>query len=146
MGMRANGKLEKILKLRQMKEQETAGALVRTRMAREQAQAKAEELQQITDEYRDAHEQQRVLNPFMLRQFREFYGQLNKAAKAQNNEIELALQAEAVVMNHFRGHYADRRALEELLKKRELAHKNDEKRAERKNQLQAGSGQRHLLV
>lgn len=130
----AQKKLGKILKLRQLKEQESAGALARCRQARQSAEDKAHEIHGITTQYRLAHLQHSSFEPFMLRQFRDFYAQLNKAEQAQAGEVARAAEAEAVVMNHYVAHYADRKALEGLLEQRETTHKIEEKRRLRRSE------------
>lgn len=129
-----DNKLTKVLRLRQLKENESAAALARTRQARAAAEEKSTELAQITGQYHEDHQSQQAFTPFMLRQFREFYGQLKKAARAQSMEVERSMQAEATVMRHYLGHYSERRALENLMEQRELTHKYEEKKAQRKSQ------------
>ncbi|MEM9620764.1 MAG: hypothetical protein AAF993_03890 [Pseudomonadota bacterium] len=133
-------KLDKILQLRRLKENETAAALARTRDVRVSAEDKSAELAEITGQYRDKHTGQQTFSPFLLRQFREFYGQLNKAAHLQNMELERARQAENTVLAHFHGHYLERRALESLIAQRELTHKYEEKKAQRKSQRASRKG------
>ncbi len=142
----ARSKLDKILQLRQLKENESAGALARTRRARQAAEDKARELHEITGQYRDSHQQQPAFDPYMLKQFREFYGQLARAAQAQAVEVERAVQAEKVVMNHYISHHADRKALENLLEQRDLAHKNEEKRKARRAEPTRRKGPLSTLV
>jgi len=129
-----DNKLQKVLRLRQLKENESAAALARTRQARAAAEDKSSEIAEITGQYHHDHQAQQAFTPFMLRQCREFYGQLKKAAQAQNMEVERAMQAEATVMRHYLGHYSERRALENLMAQRELTHKYEEKKAQRKSQ------------
>jgi flagellar biosynthesis chaperone FliJ len=136
-------KLAKVLKVRAQREQESAVALAKSKLARAQAQAQQQQLDELTAHYRHQHGEVMQASVHRFSQFQRFYRQLAVAVAAQREIVERLVATESRDTADFITLHKDRRALEELLKQRELTHKTGLLRAARRLQ---GQPQRDPMV
>ncbi len=129
-------KLSKVLKVRAQQEQESAAQLASSQAARSQAEAQQRQLDELTAQYRQQHSEVVQGGAHRFSQFQRFYAQLTVAVNAQRDIVEKATQAEAYDEARFIERHKDRRALEELLQQRDLAHKTKRLRAQRRTLMQ----------
>ena len=127
-------KLHKVLKVREEQEKASAQALAARQRAREQAELQQDQLAELTAEYRRQHAEVRQTTAHHFLQFQRFYAQLNVAVTAQQDVVEKTVDAERHETERYLHHHKERRALEELLQKRDQAHKTAIHRRERRAQ------------
>ena len=126
-------KLTKVLKVRVQEEQDSATALAQSRQALLQAEQQKEQLDELTNEYRRQHAEIGSASVSRFKQFNRFYSQLNVAVTAQQDVLERLADEESRQSEAFISRHKDRRALEMLLEQRDLAHKTEQLRRERRS-------------
>ena len=126
-------KLTRVLKLRKQQEQDSAAELAYSQQARAQAEAQQNNLKALTAEYRQQHAGVVQDNVHRFRQFQRFYAQLNAAVCAQQEVVAKLAASEAQDARAFVKRHQDRRALEILLQQRDLTHKTERLKAERRS-------------
>ena len=125
-------RLHKLLNIRRIQEQQSMQAMARAKQQTEAAEAQYQALSDMAREYRTQDIRTPPINAEMLRQFREFYGQLAQARRTQADQVSQAHTAEATVHRHLLGHIKQRQGLEDVVTKREQQHRSDLNRKQRK--------------
>ena len=133
--------LDKLFKLRKIRERETAMALATATQARQASQEQQQHIEDMAQAYKQEHLARRTLDVGTLQQFRLFYAQLAKARQIQASEVERANIAERTVMGHLQTHINDRRGLQKVLEQREIMHKTAEKKRDQRRYLPTKSTQ-----
>ncbi len=128
-------KLHKVLRLRQQRETEQAEAMARSQAATQAAAAKHAELTALMEDYRSKHSELAGGHAEKLRHFERFFAELARAVQAQQQVLTRLREVEARDTEVYLGCYRERRALERMLEQRELAHKTDRIRRERRNHI-----------
>jgi flagellar export protein FliJ len=130
-------KLHKVLRVRVQAEQDSASILAQSQQAKAQAEDQQQQLNELTAEYRRQHGEAVEGSVHRFRQFQLFYSQLSIAVAAQREIVAKLTVAEDQHTADFMSRHRDRRALEELLQQRDLAHKTERLKAERRAHIQA---------
>jgi flagellar protein FliJ len=127
-------KLQKVLQVRAKQEKASAQKLAARQRDREQAQQQQQQLDDLSAEYRTQHSQVQHTTAQHFVQFQRFYAQLNVAVRAQQEVVDKCVDAEHSEAQRYLDHHKERRALEELLQRRDQAHKKALNRRERRAQ------------
>lgn len=109
-------------------------ALARAQQATEAAKGELENSQNMSCEYKAKHLDVPRISPLMLKQFRQFYGQLAQAKSIQQAQVEQAQLAEQTVRNHLTAHMYERRGVEKVVAKRDQQHRTAQNRKARRAQ------------
>ena len=132
-------KLDKVLKVRAQAEQDSASVLAQSQQAKAEAEEQQQQLDQLTAEYRRQYGEIVGGNVQRFRQFQRFYNQLSIAVAAQREIVAKLTVVEDQHTANYLSRHKDRRVLEELLQQRDLAHKTERIKAERRAHIQARS-------
>ncbi|XOV81521.1 MAG: flagellar export protein FliJ [bacterium] len=127
-------KLEKVLKWRVQLEKSSAEELAMCREQLEQAQQQQAELGRLELDYRNQHLAKKQASSASYQQFLLFYQHLSQAVQAQEGVVSRLQARESAQLQSYVVCHQDRRALETLLQQREVAHKTETARKDRKLQ------------
>lgn len=127
-------KLNKVLKVRKQHEKVSAQVLAERQQARQAAEKQQQDLADLAADYRKQHVQVTQTNANHFLQFQRFYEQLNAAVEAQEQVVARNVELENLQSDEYIARHRERRALEELLLKRDLAHKTEQIRRSRRAQ------------
>ena len=89
-------KLNKVLKVRQLAERESAQTLARSQAARVEAESAQQQLHDLKAQYRSHHGEVVHDSPVRFRQFLRFYDQLSVAVNTQEQVVKQLSDAESV--------------------------------------------------
>ncbi len=128
-------KLHKVLKIRRQQEDESAAQLALSQAAVAEAEAKREQLNELMEEYRRRHLDTAEAHPARLAEFNRFYSQLKGAVEAQGQVVADLERIERQSTDAYLVRYRERLALQRLLEERELAHKSEALRRERRGHI-----------
>ena len=110
-------------------------ALAKAQTQTAKVRQELDNLNDIADEYKTKHAAAPQMNPAVLKQFRQFYGQLSQARAVQSAQVEQALAAEQTVRRYLSAHIKDRKGLETVLAKRDQVHREQSRRKSRRSQI-----------
>ncbi len=129
-------KLDKVLKVRQLAERESAQTLAKSQAARAEAESAQAQLRDLMAQYRSHHSEVVQDSPGRFRQFLRFYDQLSVAVNTQEQVVKQLSDAESVDLAAHMERYKERVALERLLSQRDQVEKYERTRTERKAHIQ----------
>ena len=121
--------LEKILGLRQMEQRRLANALEEASNEWADSNARAEEIEQMVDDYHESLSSVRTTAGTTIANERRFFAQMLSARQIQQQQREIAAHQLEARRTQFVASRGRTHLLEELIKKRALDH---EKRTEKK--------------
>ena len=125
-------KLERVLEVRKRAEDARARTLAQARGAHKAARAQLDELSGLAESYRAEHAATPPTSAAVLRQFRQFYGQLRQALDTHDATLDALHQDVLRNQAQFAETFKARKALEKVIERRELVHRKEAKRVERK--------------
>ncbi|NOX49175.1 MAG: hypothetical protein GXP16_01390 [Gammaproteobacteria bacterium] len=128
-------KLDKILKLREMVKLRSAKKLAASQFSHDKAAEQAQELSSLSSRYCQEHAENPPVNVQELVLFRRFYQQLAYAGAAQDQVVSQRLAVLHQDKFRYLRNYSDAKALAQMLASRDVAHKLEMQRKQRRNHI-----------